>query len=93
MAVLVDKYLDGMITEDIYNEKYNDLKVKIEAFEVELQEAKLQAEEHQSHAVTEEEKVEMLDNVRAQLEAMVEITKGKFDETAIQSLVPALIAV
>lgn len=91
MAVLVDKYLDGMITEDIYNEKYNDLKLKIEAFEVELQEAKLQVEEHQSRAVTEEEKVEMLDNVRAQLEAMVEITKGKFDETAIQSLVPALI--
>lgn len=91
MAVLVDKYLDGMITEDIYNEKYNDLKVKIEAFEIELKEATLQVEEHQSRAVTEEEKVEMLDNVRAQLEAMVEITKGKFDETAIQSLVPALI--
>jgi len=91
MAVLVDKYLDGMITEEVYNAKYSDLKGKIEAFEVELKEATLQVEKHQSYCVTEEEKAEMLDNVRAQLEAMVEITKGKLDETAIQSLVPALI--
>ncbi|MGN1198619.1 MAG: recombinase family protein [Acetatifactor sp.] len=91
MAVLVDKYLDGMITEDIYYEKYSDLKGKIEAFEVELKGAMLQLEEHQSRAVTEEEKEAMLVNVRAQLEAMVEITKGKLEETAIQSLISALI--
>ena len=91
MAVLVDKYLDGMITEDIYYEKYSDLKGKIEAFEVELKGAMLQLEEHQFRAVTEEEKEAMLVNVRDQLEAMVEITKGKLEETAIQSLILALI--
>ena len=91
MATLVDKYLDGMITEDIYNEKYNDLKAKIEAFEIDLKEATIQAEEHQLSIVSDEDKIEALNNVRTKLEAMVDITKGKLDEVTIQSLVPEVV--
>ena len=91
MAVLVDKYLDGMITEDIYNEKYCDLKDKIEVLEVELKEATMKAEEHQLSNISNEDKKEVLDNVRTKLKAMVDITKGKLDEATIQSLVPELV--
>jgi len=91
MATLVDKYLDGMINEEIYNEKYNDLKGKIESLEVELQEATLQVEEHQRLVMTDEEKQSVLENVRSQLAAMVDITKGKIEPGVMQTLVPALV--
>jgi hypothetical protein len=91
MATLVDKYLDGMIVEDIYNEKYNDLKEKIDGLETELREATIKVEEHQSQIISDEDKLEVIENVRAKLEAMVDITKGKLDEATIQSLVPELV--
>lgn len=91
MATLVDKYLDGMISEDIYNEKYNDLKEKIRCLEAELQVATDKKLVHNTQVVSEEQKQEVLSNVRVQLEAIAGITKGTLDSDAIAALVPVLI--
>lgn len=91
MATLVDKYLDGMITEEIYNEKYSDLKGKIATLEEELKEATTEVESYRSRNITEDEKRDVLDNVRTQLMAMIDLTKGKIDEASVQSLVPVLV--
>lgn len=91
ISMLVDKYLDGAITDDIYNEKYKALNEKVEVLEQELQEVILQVEEHQKNVLSNEEKLEVLANVRTKLNAMVDITKGKLDEDTIQALVPELI--
>lgn len=91
MAVLVDKYLDGMLTDDIYNDKYNDLKEKISALEMELKAETAQKAEYQARVVSQEEKESVMQNVRAQLVAIADISTGKIDNEAIASLVPALV--
>lgn len=91
MAALVDKYLDGMIDEEIYNQKHTELKEKISCLEVELQDATEQLIESKKNHIPENEKKEVLNNVRSQLKSMVDITKGQLNEEAIQSLVPAII--
>lgn len=91
MATLIDKYLDGMITEDIYNEKYNDIKDKIGELEENLSKAAELAQEHANKQMSVNYKLAVMDEVRQQLVDVADILKGKFNAETLANLVPTLV--